>query len=52
MASFSLRVGQTFDLEGTTYQIERLHRADPQDIGQVVLQRCHEPRKPRTPCPN
>lgn len=44
MASFSLRVGQTFELEGTTYQIERLHRADPQDIGQVVLQRCHDGR--------
>lgn len=44
MASFSLRVGQTFELEGTTYQIERLHRADSQDVGQVVLQRCHDGR--------
>jgi putative transposase len=44
MANFSLRVGATFELEGTTYQIERLHQADSYDVGQVVLQRCHDGR--------
>ncbi len=42
MANFSLRVGAIFELEGAAYQIERLHSTGPQEVRQVVLQRCHD----------